>query len=139
MSAESRMRMKVCELLAALHAVPIENSIASGTPDVNCTLGWLELKYLPRWPATVGAVRVDHFTGEQRLWLRRRKAQNGACWVLLRVGNDWLLFDGAWASAHLGHEDERALKAGALHWWYARDPVAVELVTALITSRQFPA
>jgi Mesyanzhinovviridae DNA helicase len=95
------MRTKVLRALRPLDAVAVENAVGPGTPDVEYIGGWLELKYLERWPVRGGPVRVD-FPWEQRLWHLRRRRRGGATWLLLRCKSEWLLFDGAVAALYLG-------------------------------------
>jgi hypothetical protein len=44
--------------MVALNLDPqrVENSLDNGTPDVNYTHGWLELKYLDAWPRRPGTL-----------------------------------------------------------------------------------
>ena len=100
-----------------VHAKRIENSLATGTPDVAWTAGghsgFFELKHLPAWPARAETiVKPKHFTDEQRQWLHDWHMAGGRADLLLRVGSGrkawWLLFDGAWAAAHLGRTANRA-------------------------------
>lgn len=90
------------------HWVRVENAIVPGTPDVNWAMhgteGWLELKEIPCWPKPDAVVRVDHFTREQRIWLKKRRAAGGTAHLLLRVSRSKhvLLFDGLVAAAILG-------------------------------------
>lgn len=91
--------------------VRVENAaIGSGTPDVNYTEGWIELKYAKRWPARGGPLRVEHFTPQQRAWLTSRCKAGGKAFLLLKVGeSEWLLFNGIVAALYLGHEPRERL------------------------------
>lgn len=105
--SESGQRQRVIRALKSLDAIPVENPMRPGTPDVNCTVAWLELKWLRRWPARPDTVvRIEHFTNRQRMFLRRRwgiaRGGAGAAWLLLQVGREWLLFDGETAGDHVG-------------------------------------
>jgi len=92
------------------HFDRIENMVGRGRPDVNyCVRGCsgdIELKQLPAWPAhSDTVVKVDHFSPQQRLWLRQRCAAGGTVFVLLEVVKPtpvYLLLRGAWARLHLG-------------------------------------
>lgn len=133
MGAESHIRQRVVALLkkAKLDPISVENPVHPGTPDVNHLNGWLELKQLPRWPKRSGTpVRVAHFTAQQRVWLRRRALAGGKVHVLLRVGDEWLLFEGGWASLNLGFLSAAELRAGAVHYW-ATGLNEQELITCL--------
>lgn len=94
------------------HLERVENAVSSGTPDLNYCLrwrdrvaeGWIELKQIDKWPRNQRtAVRVDHFTQIQRIWLNHRCLLGGRAFVLLQVGQTRMLFDGKWAAQHLGH------------------------------------
>ena len=89
----------------------IENSVGAGCPDVNYLKGWLELKYVKRWPKRGGALRLPHFTPLQREWLRRRWEHGGKAFLLLRVDKEWLLFGGKIAASHVGNFGREALIA----------------------------
>ncbi len=107
------------------HWVRVENRVELGTPDVNYCLseqyeGWLELKVISKWPVRGGPLRVSHFTMDQRWWLKRRVWAGGSAGLLLRVDSgpkEYLLFDGAWAAAHLGDVAREDLIKNALATW----------------------
>lgn len=111
------MRRKVVRALrdADLDAVAVENPAHPGTPDVNYAGGWIELKYLPAWPAKGGVVRIRHFSKQQRIWLERRRDAGGAAYLLLQVGTDWLLLDGRDAARYVGRVGRKKLLNLALH------------------------
>ena len=119
-------------ILKPLDPVRIESPITPGNPDVNYTLGWIELKYMPRWPIKGGPLRVDHYTPEQRKWALRRKKAGGRVYLLLKVGRDeWLLFDGAVAAQIIGKYDREQLYHATLARW-ERKPRTREIVPCLI-------
>lgn len=127
------MRRAVIKLLRPLHAISVENGMCHpGTPDVNCTLGWIELKATNNWPAREETpVRLDHdLTPQQRIWLMKRRRAGGACWVLLTVANDWLLLDGAVAAEHLGKVARWELEELAIATW-PKTPTTEELIECL--------
>lgn len=107
-------------LLAGLHAVRVENAAAMGTPDVNCSLGWIELKQvavkdIPKRASSVLPLR--HFTKEQRVFHLKRSRAGGGCWVLLLVDRAWLLFTAAQAWERLGHMTfEETMHAASFVW-----------------------
>ena len=72
--SEASQRRTVVRALSGLHAIPVENPVACpGTPDVNYVEGWIELKNLRSWPKRAATiVRIEHFTEQQRRFLRRR-------------------------------------------------------------------
>jgi hypothetical protein len=91
--SESGMRGNVIKNLKELDAVAIENPVYPGTPDVNYVDGWIELKWLRRWPVKVeSVVQLDHYSPQQRLWIRRRSLARGRCFLLLQCKKEWLLF-----------------------------------------------
>lgn len=90
-----------------LDAVSVENPACPGTPDVNYIGGWVELKYAVDWPARDDTpLRLDHFTPQQRCWLRRRWHFGGNVWLCLQVSKTrhWIVFDGETAAKHLGKD-----------------------------------
>lgn len=110
-------------LLAGFDPVRVENPVCRGTPDVNCTLGWIELKYKPREPRNPEAVfKIDHFTPQQRAWLARRWNRGGPCWVLARIGDTYLIWDGLWAAMNLGKVSYTVLVREALASWKGTPP-----------------
>lgn len=67
-----------------------------GTPDVNISTGWVELKWAKSWPSRPSTpLRLPHFTDEQRNWALRRKGAGGRCWLVLQVKQEWFIFDEA--------------------------------------------
>lgn len=116
--SEAHMRRRVVKALAELDAVPVENAAACpGTPDVNCTEGWLELKKVRSWPKhSRTPLRVPHFKPEQRIWLRRRWRADGRAFLLLQVGRDWVLLHGDVAADLLGHAPKEDLLDAACLW-----------------------
>lgn len=99
---------------AGLDPLCVENSVHPGTPDVNYVDGWVELKYMPGWPVNDGVLRVQHFTPQQRVWLRRRWELGGRAFLLLQVGSDLLLFDGKTAAEWVGRGTRAVLEGEAL-------------------------
>lgn len=112
------MRRRVLAALRPLDAVAIENLLEKGTPDVEYLGGgWLELKSVERWPPRGGPVKCDHFTPEQRMWLRRRCRAGGSADLLVRVGNDWLLLKGLYAAERFGYAPKPELIERAWRYW----------------------
>ena len=91
--SESSMRQRLVAALKPLDAVPIENRLRAGTPDVNYIGGWMELKWLRSWPIRGGVISLPHYTIAQRSWLRRRGKRGGIAMLVLQVGKQWLFFD----------------------------------------------
>lgn len=117
--AEGDQRGRVVKALAPLHGVPVENRGACpGTPDVNYEGGWIETKWLRSWPKrTETIVPVDHFTPQQRIWLRKRRRVGGHAWVLLQCKREWILLDGEVAADILGRCTRQELFDRAHRVW----------------------
>lgn len=116
--SEAHMRRRVVRWLKPLNAIPVENPAQPGTPDVNYVEGWIELKKLNNWPKGADTiVKVDHFTPQQRAWLKFRRLKHGRAFLLLQVKNEWLLFEGRKAAELLGLVPRHRLEAEALRHW----------------------
>lgn len=118
--SEGDQRGRVVKALRHLDAFAVENRVRPGTPDVNYIGGWIELKWIKRWPknAEFSEVKIDHFTPQQRVWLKTRWRKGGRAFVLLQAaGQDWLLFDGETAAQILGRATRPELFARALMTW----------------------
>lgn len=116
--SEGSQRQRVIRALRPLHAVAIENSLKSGTPDVNYTRGWIELKWLRAWPVRPGTVvALPHYTRQQRRWLAKRYDAGGDCWLLLQCRKEWLLFNGKAAACCVGRVDRATLYYLADRTW----------------------
>ena len=125
--AESDIRSKLVKLLAPLDPVSVENYAYPGTPDLNITTGWIELKWVRDWPAGAEtAVKVEHFTPQQRVWIARRAHRGGRVWVVLVVAGEWLFFEGA--TALCVGKSTRAGLLGTCDWWEKQTPSAEELI-----------
>lgn len=127
------MRQVVVKLLKPLHAISVENGLTHpGTPDINCTLGWIECKATEHWPVNPETiVRLDHdLTPQQRVFAVRRRRAGGACWVLLTISGEWLLFDGAVAAEHLGRATRDQLYRFATSTWQ-KTPTREDLIRCL--------
>jgi hypothetical protein len=101
-------------------AMAVENRVRPGTPDVNYIGGWVELKWLRRWPknSEEAPVKIEHFTPQQRVWLKTRWMRGGRAFLLLQAGGtDWLLFDGVTAAYAVGRVPRSKLYAYALATW----------------------
>jgi len=120
MSSEQNMRKKVVKALRPLHAVSVENGVGgAGTPDVNYAGGWIELKSVAAWPKRADTIlRVEHFNPAQKIWLTKRCEAGGVADLLLKVGNDWLLFEGGVATAFVGKSTKESLLLWADWVWY---------------------
>ena len=130
---EQRQRQLVVKALKAQKRDPIsvENRVYPGTPDVNYVEGWIELKVLEAWPVRASTiVSIDHYTQQQRVWLRRRWLVAKNAWLLLTIKRDWLLFDGLVAFRKVGRVTKSELFEVAFCSWIGQ-PSSSELVAAL--------
>ena len=114
--SEADMKRRVLKALKPLDGQSIQCAGRPGIPDVNCSAGWLELKWVKKWPknAAHSAVLLPHFTQEQRIWLARRCARGGKAWLLLCAQGEWLLFPGRWAAEHVGNVTQEILREAAV-------------------------
>ena len=79
----------------------IENGVGLGTPDVYATLlengsmHWIELKHVHEYPKRITTiVNVDHFTAQQKGFIRRHHKAGANVWVLIQIKRDYYLFHG---------------------------------------------
>lgn len=115
---EKSMRRRVVDALKPLDAIAVENSAYPGTPDVNYIEGWLELKQLNKWPKRKNTkITIRHFTPQQRVWLRRRWIKGGNAFLLLKIQQEWFLFDGATAYGFVGKCTRIDLIQKSLKYW----------------------
>lgn len=128
--SETTMRRDVVRLLSRLDAFAVENRAWPGTPDVNYQEGWIELKQAGRWPPKGGDLKLEHFTKQQRYFLRERWGNGGNVFLLLKVGRDWLLFDGDVAARDVGRATKEQLFGVARAYWVGK-PRAKELIACL--------
>ena len=119
------------KLAMALDPVRIENLLGKGTPDVNCVGCWVELKWLSAWPKRASTpVRLDHYTDEQRLWLKRRGEAGEPTWLCLQVGQEWFLFRGKYSAQDVGKLTYSELVKTADYYW-PKKPTPEQFVYAL--------
>lgn len=103
------MRAKLSPI-AFMHRV--ENRVASGTPDVYFShlgmCGWVELKAMEKWPAAGKPVRIGNWTAVQRNWaLSHRKYGGGRTWLVIGIGQEMVVADGAvWAALNADPTEE---------------------------------
>jgi len=134
---ESLFWDRVKPLLNGRHPVRIENSVAIGTPDVNCSLGWIELKQIarkdiPKRSDTILAIR--HYTPEQRIFQLKRSICRGPCWLLLLLDQEWLLFDSKTAAGPLGKMTTEDTRKAAIRRW-PKTPTVDAFQQALLETR----
>jgi len=116
--SEAGMRKKVIRILRDFHAIPVENPIRPGTPDVNYVDGWIELKWRRDWPKRPETpVLISHFTDTQRRWLTQRRKSGGRAFLLLQIKDKWMLFEGGVAAETVGRVPKFELIAAAYRVW----------------------
>lgn len=132
---ESTFRKIVVQLLRSYHAVAVENALGSGTPDVYCTLGWIELKSLREWPVREKSpVRLPHFTAMQKHWLSKECACGGKAWLLIKIAREWVLIHGTKVDTVGAVPRDALLALSARHW--NKTPSKEELVECLLTNNR---
>lgn len=72
---ESVFRSKLVKILKPLHAVPVENAVCPGTPDISYAGGWIELK-VDEWNKK-GELPLKLLTPQQRVWMHKRWSVTG--------------------------------------------------------------
>lgn len=107
MSELKNTRARLVRALKPFNAMPVENRVREGTPDVNFAGGWIECKRMANWPANAdkNPVRLPHpLLQTQRVWIksRSRSAYKELILVCLHVRSEWLFFDGLEACEILG-------------------------------------
>jgi len=132
-SGETDWRTKVVGGLKRLHAISVENPALPGTPDVNYIEGWIELKWSRSWPARADSrVPCEHFSPQQRIFLRQRCDRGGRAHLLWKIADTWLLFDGAVAAKVVGKAPRAELEAAAC-WSYC-GPAGEKALLAYLTT-----
>jgi hypothetical protein len=122
--AEAALNTRILKALKHLNAFRVENACLPGTPDINFTHGWIEAKYLPRWPSKGGVVACRHFRPEQKAWHLKHALAGGVSYVVIQIDRTVLALDGKVAVMKLGSTTESELRALALGVWENKlDPV----------------
>ena len=100
-----------------------EEALQAGIADVsyvsaNGHHGWIELKHLKEWPRRESTiVRLDHYTNDQKNFLKAKGRAGSYTWLFLQVGRDYLLFD--WRAAQkVGELNKEALEEIAFGVWH---------------------
>ena len=91
-----------------IHLQRHEDECSQGIPDISYTMivknkstglyldarsGWVELKYTSEYPKRDSTpIRLEHFTLEQKDWLRSRGALGCQCCVLWQINKDYYVF-----------------------------------------------
>jgi hypothetical protein len=99
-----------------------EDALQKGIADVSyiSTLGqhgWIELKQVNEWPKRESTIlRIDHYSDDQRMWLKRKGKAGAFTWLFVKVQRDYMLFD--WLQAqHVGKLPKDHLKRAAFGLW----------------------
>jgi hypothetical protein len=126
------------------HFDRIENMVGRGRPDVNyCVRGHsgdIELKCLPEFPKRLTTVvACDHFTPQQRNWIRKRARAGGSVFVFIKIEQWWALLPGEWARLHLGTDATAMMLHGAALVQSDRLFPEVPLLGALTTPHHWTA
>lgn len=115
--SEASMRSNLVKALRPLDAVPIENYLRAGTPDINYIGGWIECKWMKFWPKSADhqPVRFHHpLKKNQGLWLARRASRGGTVLLAAQVGREWFFFDGATIKDHFNKMTRPQMRERAL-------------------------
>lgn len=104
-------------------ATRVENNISLGTPDVyytiiqTGTMGWIELKHKKQWPKREKTkIKIDHFTPQQRNFLKNHGKLGANVFMLLQVDRDYLLFDWTIAKDFGTLDKVELIDRSILHW-----------------------
>lgn len=131
---EQKWRKTLVKDLRKIHAIPVENPVRPGTPDVNFCEGWLELKVLDAWPALDDTVvKFEKLTPQQKVFAKMRWRAGGNMWIFVKVKTDFLLFRGCDADL-LGTLTKQGLIGVTVRYWQKR--VNVSELISIITARQ---
>lgn len=131
--SEKVLRRWVVDALRPLHAFAVENPVNPGTPDVECTLCWIELKHVEEAPVRVDTVlAVPHYTPQQRFWARQRNIAGGCSFMLIQVSSEFLLFRGEDAAHYVGYYPLQFLRERALVLWKTK-PSPSQFLNSIIS------
>ena len=117
MSENKTTRANLVRVLKPLGAMPVENRVRSGTPDVNYKGGWIECKYMKTWPkgADKNPVRFPHpLLQSQKIWIAKRSAIGGTVLVCAKVSNEWFFWDGVFAAKNFEKMTRPEMRENAL-------------------------
>lgn len=119
------------------HAVRHENQFGLGISDISFAAeyvqGWIELKFLDKWPVlkdTIVRIPNKNRFKIQTTWLHIRGLYGGGhCWLLLKIGQEWLLFDHIQV-VNVGYLNQESLRACAKKIW-PHTPPKTEFIEAI--------
>lgn len=102
-----------------VHLQRVETPVGQGVPDVNyChrgTEGWLELKSWSR-KTERGQFKIPSIRPAQIAWLRKRREAGGRAYLLCRLNQSIILFDGLDAPALFTGVSWKTAKELAVVW-----------------------
>jgi len=102
------------------HVERLENNPSHGIPDVLYAIGHtgvMELKVVGGWPIRPATpVRINHFTPQQKGFMKLHHRFGGKVFLLLRVGREHLLFD-AETALQLGEKPKQWMIDNAVRYW----------------------
>lgn len=121
----------------------VENRLDLGTPDTAYCLrmrrcppvsGWVELKYLDRWPVDAGTpVTIDHLTLDQVMWMEAWAKGGGRAWLVAQVGTDVVMCGPPVARLLHGKELNTALLRGMSALCKPLSPFPVRAMLEVLT------
>lgn len=100
--------------LVGWEAKRFECSMPLGVPDVYYRIkgkdrwhsGWIELKFLKAYPKNKNiAIKIQHYTKEQRLFLRQENLKGGTAWLFIKIEKDYYLLKGDLKINEITYED----------------------------------
>jgi len=121
MSENKTTRANLVKALKVLGAFPVENRVKSGTLDVNYIGGWIECKYMGRWPVRADdqPVRFPHpLLQTQKIFIAKRAALNGTVLVCAQVAQEWFFWDGMFAVSNFEKMTRPEMRENALLHMY---------------------
>ena len=84
-------------MIGKWHVSRIESSAGNGVPDVSFGVpginGWIELKYIARWPSLAKTKVKFPLRAEQKHWILNRGAVAGNVWGMVRIEDDFFLLN----------------------------------------------
>lgn len=99
----------------------VENLLGSGMADVNYCIegseGWIENKFLKKYPARPGTPVKIKWQPEQRPWLISQTRAGGRAFVLIQVDKDYFLYNADSRINLIGTMNKAQLWANATCVW----------------------
>lgn len=104
----------------------VENPAGPGTPDVYITMKangkmhWIELKHVHKYPKRATTIiKVDHFSPQQKSFIRRHSKYGGSVWVMIQIEKDYFFFHG-FNALNIGELTKEEYFTGADRVWKNR-------------------